>query len=132
MLSLFKLGKFKLHSGGESRWKIDCDALTGEDLAALAAIAADQLGPERPFREVVGIPSGGLRFADAMRRYADPGACSVLVVDDVLTTGKSVREMRDQILAQRVGVEVFGLVIFARTAVEPWVERIFQMKCVGS
>lgn len=126
MVNLFQLGKFRLHSGDDSEWKIDCDALTGGDITALAGMGASLLAGS-PFREVVGVPSGGLRLAEAMRRYADPSARAVLVVDDVLTTGRSMREAREFEIADRVGErEVLGLVIFARTDAEPWVRRLFQ------
>lgn len=125
MADLFQLGRFRLHSGHESGWKIDCDALSDGDLAALAAIGAAQLGVS--FGEVVGIPRGGLRFAEALRRHADPSSRAVLIVDDVLTTGNSMFAERDRLV--RLGhVAVYGLVIFARTNANPCVARIFQMR----
>lgn len=125
MSGLFQLGDFQLHSGGKSSWKIDCDALTDSEIEALAEIGYAVLTPLRPFREVVGVPRGGLRLAAVMAKYKSSQVGSILVVDDVLTTGKSMREERDKINARGRGV--FGLVIFARTAAEPWVHRIFQM-----
>lgn len=124
-VELFQFGKFNLHSGDVSEWKIDCDALTGGDIAALAAIGAAQLGPSRPFRDVIGIPRGGLRLAEAMSKYVTPEASALLIVDDVLTTGRSMREERARLNNLEIGA--FGLVIFARTRAEPWVTRIFQM-----
>lgn len=123
--NLFVSGNFILHSGDTAAWKIDCDALSDQDISALAIIARDALGPHALFGDVVGIPRGGLRMAEAMRQYLTPGARPVLIVDDVLTTGRSVRKKRDEINAKGVGV--LGLVIFARTDAEPWVTRLFQM-----
>jgi len=35
-MNLFQFGDFSLHSGSKSKWKIECDALTDEDVEALA------------------------------------------------------------------------------------------------
>lgn len=40
-MNLFKNGNFTLHSGAQSNYKIDCDALTDKDLETLALIAQD-------------------------------------------------------------------------------------------
>ena len=123
MTGLFQLGDFVLHSGSRSCWKIDCDVLSDDDLGVLAVIAVERLTLFRPFGYVVGIPNGGLRLAGALSRYRTLGASRVLIVDDVLTTGASMREKRLDLSRN----DVLGLVIFARTRAEPWVHRIFQM-----
>lgn len=102
MRALFRLGAFTLASGGTTRFKIDCDALTAEDWEALAALAADCLPP---FGAVEGVPTGGLAFADALRPYATGGP--LLIADDVLTTGSSMERLRGS-------RETIGVVAFSR------------------
>ena len=90
-LYLFNKGAYTLHSGGSSMFKIDCDALTDADLAAVA----QELYVRLPaFSRVVGVPTGGLRLALALDRYVVPDAGRLLVVDDVLTTGASITAHR--------------------------------------
>jgi hypothetical protein len=112
---LFKLGDFRLHSGHQSPWKIDCDALSDADLMTLADWARRELPP---FGSVEGVPRGGLRFAAALQKFITPGE-HPLIVDDVLTTGASME-------AQRKGREATGLVIFARDAPPMWVQYLFR------
>lgn len=126
---IFRLGAFRLHSGGASSFKIDCDALADADLDALAAEAYARLPA---FGHVVGVPRGGLRLAAALRRYEVAACDRVLVADDVLTTGRSVLEARAAVLADATrhgfpGVPVSGVVIFARGPVPPWVLPLFTM-----
>ncbi len=101
--ALFQQGDFTLSSGARSPWKIECDALTQSDWATLAWMAQEQ-GPA--FGRVVGVPRGGLPFAEALEPYTADGP--TLVVDDVLTTGASIlRVMADH-------PDSVGLVAFAR------------------
>jgi len=109
-------GEFELHSGARSSFLIDCGVLTDTDLAALALVALDLVSP---YGDVVGVPTGGLRFAEAMRRYQTVGP--TLVVDDVLTTGASITRVAQDVRNS------FGLVIFARGVVPPWVTALFTM-----
>jgi hypoxanthine phosphoribosyltransferase len=69
--------------------------LTAEDYACIAKVVA---GTVR-FNEVIGIPSGGIALAEALRPYTDPEVEKALIVDDVLTTGKSMEEMRAKLTA---------------------------------
>jgi len=131
-MALFRLGEFKLASGAVATWKIDCDALTGDDWHALAAMAAEALPP---FGVVESVPRGGDRFADALREYSR--ACCVsyqhpahdwcrgqplplLIVEDVVTTGGSMERIR----ADRLAV---GVCVFARGPCPWWVTPLFQM-----
>lgn len=125
-MGLFNLGNFVLHSGEESHFKIDCDALTDDDIAAVADILASMLPP---FAEVYGIPRGGRRLADAIRRYTTTeGRGTLLIVDDVLTTGRSMQEERARRIINR---RVIGAVIFARTTLIPsWITPLFIMEGV--
>lgn len=115
-MSLFELGDFRLHSGEQSAWKIECDALTDADLKALASRAASRID----FGDVLGVPRGGLRFAAALRPYVKHGHHPMLIVDDVLTTGRSVQELRQK------HPGAIGLVIFSRGICPPDVRAIFQ------
>ena len=118
-MSLFQLGEFKLHSGEVSPFKIECDALTDDDWDTLGYLAA-QKAPK--VRDVVGIPRGGLKFAEAIRRHVtiDPDTIYRIVVDDVLTTGNSFEPYKD--------LRTFGIVAFARAQPAPWIFPIFQLK----
>lgn len=111
---LFKHGAFTSHSGLRLPDKIDCDALTEADWATNAAWVATRM----KFGKVIGIPSGGLPFAKALERYATEGP--TLIVDDVLTTGRSMEE------ARREHPDALGVVLFSRTAEVPrWITARF-------
>ena len=119
-MGLFKLGDFTLHSGGKSFFKIDCDALTDEDWATLARLTYESV-PK--FKKVIGIPDGGLKLAKALRAYRFPNPENpVLVVDDVLTTGKSMERVR-----QSVGANCIGVVVFARGECADWITPLFRL-----
>src|SRR5689334_8078409 len=79
--NLFQSGTFKLASGKKSRFKIEMDALSDEDWETLALIAIEHVLP--PFREVHGVPRGGLPFAKALSCHVDPKASSRIICDDV-------------------------------------------------
>lgn len=113
--TLFKHGTFTSHSGLTLPDKIDCDALTEEDWDAVARWFAARL----TFSKVIGIPAGGLPLAKALEAYkADSGP--VLIVDDVLTTGRSMEE------ARREHPGAIGAVLFSRTMdVREWITARF-------
>lgn len=117
-MNLFQSGEFALHSGDKSTWKIDCDALTPEDMETLADIAVQMLPP---FSRALGVPTGGEAFAAALNaRSSEDGP--TLIVDDVLTTGKSMEDYR-MIFSE----PTIGIVIFARGAAPSWVMPLFWM-----
>jgi len=118
-LSLFNTGFYKLHSGQASNFKIDCDALTDEDIGTIALQLVQRL-PE--FGWVEGVPTGGIRLAEAMVRYTDRHSDVILIVDDVFTTGASMEAKRDYRL------NVFGAVIFARAETPAWITPLFRME----
>jgi len=68
------------------------------------------------FGAVEGVPSGGLRFAEALRQYQSAGP--LLIADDVLTTGASME-------LHRAGRDALGVVIFARGPCPAWVAPKF-------
>lgn len=107
-MSLFQKGNFKLHSNKISDFKIECDDLTLNDIKTLAYLISKRF----KFFSVFGVPTGGLALAAELKQYCsndlnDP----TLIVDDVLTTGKS---MIDFIRKSDIK-NPFGVAIFART-----------------
>jgi orotate phosphoribosyltransferase len=114
MTDLFVSKEFISHSNIPLTWKIECDVLTDADLKTLAKVVSERFR----FGSVVGVPRGGLRFAAALAQYAT-GSGRRLIVDDVLTTGRSMNEMRQN-------ESDIGLVIFARGTCPPWVIPIFR------
>lgn len=118
-MNLFQLGNFTLHSGIQSFFKIDCDALTNNDWQTLARMIYENV-PK--FRKVIGIPKGGIKLADALKQYRFPNPENpVLIVDDVLTTGNSMENMKRQI-----GDNCIGAVVFARNKCPDWIISLFQ------
>jgi orotate phosphoribosyltransferase len=120
MTNLFQLGDFHLHSGQKSKYKINCDALTEEDWQTLAMMLVERM--HYPFKDVVGVPTGGLKLAEALRQYQDPSAPFTLIVDDVLTTGYSMEE-----ISQKIAIPYIGAVVFAREKVPDWVTPLFTL-----
>jgi hypothetical protein len=121
-MSLFNTGVFRLHSGDLSNFKIDCDALTDEDLQAVA----DVFGTQMMFGEIVGIPTGGNKLADCFVKWIGDSDI-LLIVDDVLTTGTSMYREYDKAMQSGKWASVIGFVIFARGKVPDWVFPMFQM-----
>lgn len=105
---LFKWGTFTSAAGLELDWKIECDALTKDDWACIAAVGARSLAP---FSMVLGVPRGGLPLAKALEPYCSKSG-RILIVDDVWTTGKSMQDFANN----HDGVDDwwFGFVAFAR------------------
>lgn len=119
-VSLFHLGNFTLHSGDSSNWKLDCDALTDDDLETIAYLIAERV---HPFGHVVGIPSGGLRLAVALEPYRDVECQTTLLVDDVITTGASFARA----IVETEGSFFIGAAIFNRGTCPNWVMSLFTM-----
>ncbi len=123
---LFRLGKFQLHSGEKSYWKIDCDALTDDDWKALARLIAERY----KFGGVVGVPAGGMKLAAELRHYVTQRYPVLMVVDDVLTTGGSVVETMKKVKVDdpRRPSFIYGLVIFARGELPKDVYALFKLQ----
>jgi hypothetical protein len=115
-MNLFEKKKWVMHSGEESNFKIECDALTLADWDTIAYLIAKNIS----FVSAVGVPQGGLKFAEALREYKKSSG-PLLIVDDVLTTGASMEKMKD------IYHNVIGIVLFARGRCPDWVTPIFQM-----
>lgn len=121
MPGLLLHGDFTLHSGRASNFKIDCDALSDEDLATAAWFISLRCSP---FGRVSWIPTGGTRLAQALEPHITPGVDNVLLVDDVWTTGDSMRRARLDIEGD---VDVEGWVLFARSALPWWCRAMFKL-----
>ncbi len=128
LTNLFQRGAFLLSSGRHSPWKIDCDALAGEDWEALAEMIHALVGP---FSSVEGVPRGGLALAERLRRSRHARGPH-LIVDDVLTTGASMERLRAACAPAGADTSprrdaITGAVVFARGPCPPWVRPLFQM-----
>lgn len=125
-MDLFQSGAFDLHGGGVSDFKIECDALSDDEMNALAFQLAQRLPPYR--YNVFGIPRGGLRVARAMEAFAGPEGPR-LVCDDVLTTGLSFRQYVRSI-GEPLG-DWIGAVLFARGFVPEGITALFHLHLGG-
>lgn len=112
-MSLINLGEFRLASGQKSKFKLDCDALSQSDLEAVAAYVALTMGR---FGGVTGVPTGGLRLAEELEKYTDDISPVHLVVDDVYTTGKSIKPYMEAARLEYGAANVKMFVIFNRSA----------------
>lgn len=124
MKNLFQKIDFRSHSRQDLSWKIECDALTDEDWKTLAFIA----GQKYYFDKVVGIPRGGSKFAKELEQYCDliRGKNSILIVDDVLTTGSSMEKYKTKY--ETCENFVHGIVVFSRQKQEKlpyWISPLF-------
>lgn len=116
--TLFKYVSFTSHSGVDLLWKVDADALMLEDFSTLAKIVASKL----VFEAAWGIPNGGIEFANKLNDYRKSSG-PILIVDDVLTTGKSMEEARDMFGSK----DTIGVVIFSRGKCPDWITPIWQL-----
>ncbi len=131
---MFEAGDFTLASGAKSGFKIECDSLTDSDWAGLAQLIITKGFKQTPygrqnlgynFRDVVGVPRGGLKLAEHLKPYATGDMHSpLLIVDDVLTTGGSMEKLKTSIDKTKFPY-IIGLVVFARGSCPNWVTPIF-------
>lgn len=130
-MSLFKSGEFTLHSGKVSNFLIDAEALTDEDLDALAKLVITQGFNTGKFKQIIGVPRGGLRFAEALKKQSplDAKSSTVLLVDDVYTTGESLKAACEEQKKNTSVIDIYGLVIFDRSdgMILPWVEAVWTL-----
>ncbi len=112
---MIEYASFLGHSSVNLPWKINCDTMTDEDWAGLAQIVRAKFS----FSQVMGIPRGGLKFAAALRPFCSDGP--LLLVDDVMTTGRSMEEYR----AYHPTMPTIGVVVFSRGPVPDWIHPIF-------
>lgn len=125
-MNLFQKINFKSHSGKQLDWKIEADALTDDDIECLAYL----ISKKYRFYKVIGIPRGGIRLQIALQKYLVKDSDRILIVDDVLTTGRSMRDARDEaVLHERHfgdPIDIDGVVVFARGRCPSWIKPIFQ------
>lgn len=116
---MFEFGEFTSHSGLQLPWKFDADALSESDWQSIARIIALKFA----FRSVYGVPRGGLKLAQALYKYREPGN-PILIVDDVLTTGRSMDEARKLLGDDKPFI---GVVVVARGPCPNWVHPILTI-----
>ena len=128
-MGLFNVGDFTLHSGGRTRFKIDCDELPLSSLGAIADALVRRIAT--PYCAVLPVRSRDGTIAPAVRflsglldKRIRKGAAHILIVDDVLTTGASMEEARQARAAPRLCI---GAVVFARGPCPDWVTPLFTM-----
>ena len=122
---LFQEVEFVGHSGDYLNWKIECDALDKEEWQCIARMIWERCPP---FKEVIGIPRGGIAIAECLNDYATHNIDHpLMIVDDVLTTGGSMNYFLDQYFRNREPQPYIGWVVFARTQPPDWVTALFQM-----
>ena len=113
-------------SGAEALWKIECDSLTDADWDTVAS----WISPKYKFHEVFGVPNGGLKLAERLASHCEPGHRQSLIVEDVYTTGQSMRNLREILIKRDPGRFYVGVVLFARNPIVNadlnWVKPIFQ------
>lgn len=115
---LFIKKGIRLNSGIDSDFKIECDALTNSDIDCIAYLISKHI----KFSEVHGVPKGGLRLANSLEQYrTNNPLLPILICDDVLTTGESMRRFAAGI------PNTIGAVIFARGECPSWITPLFQM-----
>ena len=125
-MSLFECGEFVSHSGIRLPYKINCDALSDDDIECIAEYIAGKI--KYGFGIVQGVPTGGDRLAEALEEYAVWEApFQILIVDDVLTTGMSMEERKAGQPPQVHELDVVGWVIFARGKLPSWCHAVFRM-----
>ena len=108
---LFIKKTFVSHAGNTLDCKIECDSLTNDDIKTLAYLISKQY----TFKMVYGIPRGGVRLALALSMYVNPDSRYILIVDDVLSTGKSMEEAKVKMKSHvTFDSDIRGVVIFSR------------------
>ena len=150
-MDLFQKVDFKSSAGLDLTWKIECDAISDDEWECIATMIMERA---KPFRSAIGVPTGGIKLAEMLNEYGtgsylDP----VCIVDDVLTTGKSmeeykVRAIKDEeerisicktftgvkrtraeqdIITNGSKVDPVGWVVFARNHPAEWISSLFYM-----
>ena len=122
--TLFKSGDFTSHSGLKLPFKIDCDALSDDDIECIA----EYIASKTKFGIVIGIPTGGQKLESALEKYADINNSNVvLIVDDVCTTGASMENIKATLPIWNHKKGIVGWVIFARTDIPKWINAMFKL-----
>lgn len=115
---MIEVGDFVSHSGLTLPYKICCEDFLQSDWEGFAELIAKKYN----FGEVYGIPRGGTILAECLEKYRTPGVSYQLIVDDVLTTGKSMEEAKEMLNKPFT----IGVVIFSRSKDIPyWCNTFF-------
>ena len=117
-MPVFERKEFMLRTGVYARYTIDCDAFDEEEMETLAWLISEK----GTFREVHAASRGARRLAATLEKYRSEDGVR-LIVDDVLTTGQSMTEAREQTGWH----DAVGVVIFSRGPCPDWVMPIFAM-----
>jgi len=118
---MIELGDFTLHSGKKSWWKIILDNLTDEEIYHISEKIVEVVGP---YSMAVSVPTGGDRLAQELNCWPLDPSAPVLIVDDVYTTGESIKKIAEPFVAS--GIPVKGVVVFTRNSNLPeWVQALF-------
>jgi len=120
MGNLFILKDFISHSGLKLNFKIECDMLMDEDIKTISVIITEKYD----FYDVVGIPTGGTRLCNDLKKHTNKESKTLLIVDDVLTTGESMQREKEK---YNTNLKIQGVVIFARAKCPEWIDPIFQL-----
>ena len=126
MKDLFQSIDFKSHAGLDLSWKIEMDALSENEWFTIARMILE-ISP--PFHSAIGIPRGGVLLGELLNKHGtgkeeDP----FCIVDDVLTTGKSMIDYREEMNIERWQKScALGWVVFARVKPPKWIKALFQM-----
>lgn len=125
-MSLFQSGYFQLASGQFSTFKVDCDHLTDGDIDTVARMLVHRLPS---FYAVEGVPTGGLRLAEAMRQWTVSDAGIFLIVDDVFTSGGSMEKFKAQTTQRYNDPYTKGAVIFDRSidGTPDWITPLWRL-----
>lgn len=130
-MSLFVNSPFQSHSGQSLPFKIECDNLSDEELDVFVNMIQNACKSYNSlkFSSVMGVPSGGTRIADKLQQYTDETANRLLIIDDVLTTGKSMEEYKAKAMCAGWNKEnIYGIVLFSRADFCPyWVVPIYEL-----
>jgi orotate phosphoribosyltransferase len=120
-MNIFQKQEVKLNSGEISDFKIECDALTYADIECIAYLISKRV----KFKKAIGVPTGGIRIAEAVNIYSEPNSeeLPILIVDDVLTSGGSMERFKSELGA----TNVIGVVIFARQKCSDWITPLFSL-----
>lgn len=111
-MGLFQLGEFVGASGLTLPYKIECDKLTRSDWRCIAEVAHSHLPA---FGQAKGVPRGGTLLGELLNVHRTPKSRTVLIVDDVWTTGKSLKEFAEEYVKRHHWCDDWiGFVAFAR------------------
>lgn len=124
--ALFQKGDFTLRSGKKSAYKIECDSLTFADWEGIAAGIMEEKLIDVPFSTAVGVPRGGVPLANALGSYVTPGVNTLLICEDVVTTGGSIEKFRREHVLDSNWDAIRGVVFIARGKCPDWVVPFLQ------